>query len=270
MIGFSAGDRPRHPAAGVPGGARAARLLVFAVAVLAYLPSLGHELVTDDPLVVANARRIVRDRGVPGLLTSRYFVSLEDEGSSYYRPLTYLALWIGDRAGGGSPVAPHALNVALHGLNAVLLHVLALALGTGAPVALATALLFGLHPAHVESVATAAGVGDLLACAFALGTTIVFTGSLRRPGRPQPRAVAVGLGLGLAAALSKENALVLPPVLAAAALVLHPGGAQRLTAIGQAARRTAAWWLGFLAVGALALGLRAAAGVALADRKSVV
>jgi Tfp pilus assembly protein PilF len=124
-----------------------------------------------------------------------------------WHPLTWLSHQVdvelfGDWAGGH-----HLVNVALHGLNAVLLLVL-LARATGAVLPSAvTAALFAAHPLRVESVAWLAERKDLLCALFWLAGALAYLAWVRR--RTPGRALGVIL-LMAAAAMSKPMAVGFP------------------------------------------------------------
>lgn len=115
-----------------------------------------------------------------------------------YWPLTYTFYWLEYRAFGQNPLGYHLINVILHSLNAWLVFVLARELGLGW--AWFAALLFLLHPLHVQATAWIAQSKTQLSTLFALLTTVLF---LR--GRATWAAAAFLLSL-----LSKTSALFLP------------------------------------------------------------
>lgn len=180
----------------------------LAAALAAYWPVLGARLVWDDaivhtrqmPYVTGFAEALFPSSGIPGL------------SSLYYRPLVFLSYLADHRLAAllGSPGADpaawlHATNLALHLAATALVFLLARRLlpsgGDFAP--LGAALLFGLHPIHVEAVAMVAGRADLLAAVFVLSAALL---TLRHAHSPSP-GVAVPAGFCIfLALLAKENA----------------------------------------------------------------
>jgi protein O-mannosyl-transferase len=75
-------------------------------------------------------------------------------------------------------VGYHAVNLFLHLLNVMLVFYVVFLLSTHAEVALVAALLFGIHPLHVESVAWASELKDLLYTLFFLASYIFYLKSL--------------------------------------------------------------------------------------------
>ena len=124
--------------------------------------------------------------------------------SHYYRPLqnvVYTAVYAID---GFSLVAFHALNLALHILNACLVYVLGLRLGFKPGAVLLAALLWALHPVQTEAVTYMSDTPDLMYVAFCLGGIILLQSnwSLKR--------VALSIVMSALALLSKEIAVIFP------------------------------------------------------------
>lgn len=86
-----------------------------------------------------------------------------------YHPVTMLSLALNYAISGKNPVSFHVLNVLIHLLNVVLTFYFILRLTKGKKwAAFITALLFGIHPVHVESVAWITERKDVLYAFFFL------------------------------------------------------------------------------------------------------
>lgn len=86
-----------------------------------------------------------------------------------YRPVTVLTFRFNYLTTGLDVRALHGVNVALHAAVAMLVLAIARnALGLAREPALCAALLFAVHPVHVEAVTGVVGRAELLAAAFAL------------------------------------------------------------------------------------------------------
>lgn len=200
-----ASSLPPGPATGAESGGRGwvAPLVVAAVAVAAYANTLTLGFTLDDfPLVVDNPRI-----GDPAWLAS-----LVTDGRMW-RPLKRLSLaldaWLW---GTGRPAGFHATNVALHAAACVALWAVAVRIGLRRGAALVAALLFALHPVHVEAVANVAHRKEPMALLFSL---LAFLAYLRGRTRRAPAALsgwaAVSAGAYLLAMSSKEVAAVMLP-----------------------------------------------------------
>lgn len=166
----------------------------------------------DDTLVVNNA--LIGEISIENFLTA---------GASSYAsaqgPLPYLS-FAADRAMGGlDPAVFHRTALVIHVANCLILFALLGCLGLGRPGAFFGAMLFGLHPLHVESVAWISERKDLL-CAFFFFCALYFYQGWAT-GKSRSR-----LGLCLAAFVlalaSKSMAITLPAV-----LLLQDGLARR-------------------------------------------
>ena len=140
-----------------------------------------------------------------------------DQDDFLYRTVFLLTLYLGHQLFDGAPVAYHALNLALHTLNAIMVFFLVLRLNGSDRrwPALFAALVFAIHPVHAESVSWIAGITDPLVTLFLLGSFLVY---LDHESKPHPARLAVSLLLFVLALLSKETAVMLPFILIAYAL----------------------------------------------------
>jgi hypothetical protein len=130
-------------------------------------------------------------------------------------------LWVLElNAFGPAPAGFHAVSLVLYAALCALVFLFArrlLAAGAGAPTAglpdrdasaLAVALLFAVHPVHVETVAYVTGQKDLLYGTFSLAALVVLQRAFDAPERRRRR-VAAGVLLCALALLSKQTAIAL-------------------------------------------------------------
>ena len=123
------------------------------------------------------------------------------------RPLLKLSYALSWSAGGGGTAAFHALNVALHAANVLLVAAVLeelwrrIGIPDAAFAAFAGALLFALHPAHTEAVTYVSGRSSSMMAFFYLGSVLAWL-------RGAPRWVSPALFL--AALATKEVAATLP------------------------------------------------------------
>ena len=175
--------------------------LVATVVAVVYANALGAGFVWDDLYLVVGNPAIKRLAYIPRLFTADLFPAGIDSG--YYRPLQALTYAVDYALWGLAPAGFHLTNVVLHGATAVLLYrVGCVALGS-ATAALVAALLFAVHPLHVEAVTYVAGRSDPLAAFCVL---VAVLGFLRGDTRGRLLA-AVAFLLALCA---REAAFVTP------------------------------------------------------------
>lgn len=203
-----------------------ALLAILLVTIVVYLPALGNgfvewddrEYVFDNPYI-----RSIDLQSLRWMFLSYY--------AANWHPLSWLSLAVDYSIWGLDPRGYHLTNVILHGINTLIVVILAKMLFLAAsekrhlalPFAILTGLLFGLHPIHVESVAWVSERKDLLYTLFYL-SSIVFYLKFRmdnfKPG------YWLCLLLFILSGLSKPMAISLPLVLMA--LDYYPLGITRL------------------------------------------
>jgi tetratricopeptide (TPR) repeat protein len=188
---------------------RARGLLLF-VALAAYANALGNGFAYDDNLIIA-LNPVVTGGDWEGAFLGGYWQQAT-EGSGLYRPITVASFTAEWGLWGGSPLGFHAVNIVAHALLSLL--VLALLLRfTALPGALTGAVLFAVHPVHVEAVANVVGRAELFAAISVLLACLLYLdGDAWRPAKRAARLAGLSVlylvGLG-----SKEIAVTLPGLL---------------------------------------------------------
>lgn len=198
-------------------------VLACGVTALVYLGTLAFGFVYDDVLLILNNSAIRSWRYVPQYFTSHMWAAaFPNSTAQYYRPLFLLWLRLNYALFGAKPEGWHATNVLCHMAATYLVFRVSRQLTCDRTIAFAAALLFGLHPAHIENVAWIAGVTDPLMACFVLGSCSAFL-SFRDSGKISQ--LVWSLGWFALALLSKETAIVLPLLTVALALVPPQRGA---------------------------------------------
>jgi protein O-mannosyl-transferase len=180
----------------------AALALIVLISFLAYLPVLHNSLlgwdddgyIRNNPMVYSMNLREIFSRFVLG----------------NYHPVTILAFAAEFRCFGLNETGYHAVNLLLHLANVILVFYVVHLLSGKAGVALVASLLFGVHPVHVESVAWAAELKDLLYTFFFLASCICYLKYLKEF---QKKYYLFALLLFAFSLLSKAMAASLPLVL---------------------------------------------------------
>jgi tetratricopeptide (TPR) repeat protein len=182
----------RRPAIGV--------LAVAALAMMVHAPVLRNGFIWDDDDHVTQNPAMSASGGLARIWTSL-------SGSRYY-PLTLTTFWAQRRLWGLEPLPYHAVNLALHALNAALLLALLRRLEvTGAWV---VAALWAVHPVNVESVAWVAELKNLQSGLFFVLSLLCW---LQFESQQSRGWYAVSVAAFAAALASKPSTVVLPAVL---------------------------------------------------------
>ncbi len=163
----------------------------LALSFLVYWPSLRGEFIMDDWGYITQNATVVQAES-----PLRFWTTFE---TTDYWPLTYTVYWLEYRLFGQNPLGYHVVNVVLHSVNGFLLFILATQFGLRW--ALFGALLFLLHPLHVQAVSWIAQSKTLLSTLFALLALIVY-------GRP--KYYFLSLAFFAVSLLAKTSALFLP------------------------------------------------------------
>jgi len=133
----------------------------------AYIGALRYGFVYDDPDQIVNNPAVHSWSRVPRYFTSDVWPhSTPDEVGNFYRPVFLLWLLLNYKIGSLNPTWYHLTTVALHLLATLLVYLLALRVTKDELVAAGGALLFGLHPVHLEAVAWIPAVLNLYLRSF--------------------------------------------------------------------------------------------------------
>jgi tetratricopeptide (TPR) repeat protein len=182
---------------------------ILTITLIAYLPSLQNDLLKtwDDQAYVTN-NSLVKSLSAENILK----IFKEDKGTyANYHPLTTLSLAVNYHFSKEDPFAYHLSNLLLHLLNTLLVFIFIwLLTKKNLEIAAVAALLFGLNPIHVESVAWISERKDVLYAFFFLASLIAYQQFLKRSDW---KLYALSLLLFLCSMLSKAMAASLPLVL---------------------------------------------------------
>ncbi|MDD5054662.1 MAG: tetratricopeptide repeat protein [Candidatus Peribacteraceae bacterium] len=180
-------------------------LVLFAVAALFYLPTVGFGFVAmDDNLLVVN-NQLIRSLDLHTL--KRIFTSFDPE---LYVPLTTLSFNLNFVMGGLEPWIYHLTNIALFAVNVALVFSVTEKLSGKRWISIITALLFLVHPINTEAAAWVSARKDLLSTCFYL-LSILFW--LKDDEGEDKLGYIYSITVFTLALLSKVTAVTLPVVL---------------------------------------------------------
>ena len=181
---------------------------VFAVAILLvtcfiYGPTLGYDFVNwDDGFCVYQNEHVLG-----GLSPQHAAWAFSTFHQGNYIPLSWLSLQADASVFGPSPAGFHATNLVLHAINSILVYFVLKGLSRLAGPSFAVALLFCVHPLHVESVAWITERKDLLCALFWLLAMHCYASYAAAPSVIRMLPV---VGFTAAALLAKPMAVTLP------------------------------------------------------------
>jgi tetratricopeptide (TPR) repeat protein len=175
--------------------------IILLLAFISYLPVLNNGFVWDDEFYILN-NPLIRTINLKEIFSQNVMGN--------YHPFTILTLATEFHFFGLSEAGYHAVNLLLHLLNIILVFHAIFLLSNKAVVALVASLLFGISPLHVESVAWAAELKDLLYTFFFLASYILYLKYLKNL---QKKFYVFALLLFLLSLLSKAMAASLPVLL---------------------------------------------------------
>ena len=197
--------------------------LIFLIAGAVFLPALRGEFLNWDDSVNFVANPHYRGLGWPQI---KWMLGATLMG--HYIPVTWLSFGLNYALGGMNPWGYHVGNLVLHAANTTLVYLiarrlLAAALGGGSQSGHTTgsivvagafaALVWGVHPLRVESVAWITERRDVLCGLFFLLAVLAYLKGLERGAHPRLIWQALSLAAFAAALLSKAAAMPLPAVL---------------------------------------------------------
>jgi tetratricopeptide (TPR) repeat protein len=188
---------------------------VLLTTILVHSNSLNNGFVNwdDDKYVYSN--KDIRQLDGPSIF--RFFTTYY---LRMYQPITMISYAVDYKMGGLNALVYHRTNYILHLLNALLVFYAILLLTKQTAIAAISALLFGIHPLHVESVAWISERKDLLYSFFYLGSLITYT--LYRKRNNSYRFYFLSILFFLLSLFSKSAAVTLPLILVLTDYYLNP------------------------------------------------
>lgn len=180
-------------------------LAVAAACLAVFSPMLNNGTTNYDDCIYITGNTLIRSLSPDNLkaIFGSHFYYI-------YHPLTVFSYSLEYALFGLKPEAYHITNTVLHLANCLLLFYLVLLLGKNAPAAFIAALVFCVHPLHVEPVAWISGRKDVLSAFFLLSSLVFY---VRYQNSGFLNAYLLSLGAFLLALLSKPTVLMLPFIL---------------------------------------------------------
>ena len=219
--------------------------MILALTFAAYLGTLGFDFVYDDTSQIVENHFVQSWQYVPRYFTEHVWNHLyPNVPGNYYRPLFLLWLLINHTLFGLNPAWWHFTTVLTHLAATFMVYLLAHRILKDRITATVAALIFGLHPVHIEAVSWISGVTEPMLAVLLIPAFLFYLnrreilskkdraaslqnaeGGLRiaelkarinpqsEIRNPQSRWLALSLALYALALLSKETAVVLPMII---------------------------------------------------------
>lgn len=222
---------------------------IAVVCVVLYRLSIGFGFVYDDhQLIVSNPA--VRSLSHVWEAWTHQLWSQSIAKGNYYRPILATLNCINYALFKMRPAGWHAVGILLHVVACWGVFALARRLGFERNAAGAAALIFAVHPVHVECVSWVSAQSDTLAAAFYIFAFSAFLAS--REGTRRGRKLAMALVLAAGAMFTKEVGVTFP-----AMVLLYEWCYSRGEALATRARRSVVAMVPFAVVALVYLGARA-------------
>jgi tetratricopeptide (TPR) repeat protein len=228
-------------------------VLVVLITAAVYLPTAAYDFVCDDREQILLNPHHFAWRLLPSYFASDVWTHTTGLLSNYYRPIFTTWLMVNDKLFGLHPGLWHLSAVAAHLAATLLLYFLARRVLGSATAGGIAALLFGIHPVHVEGVAWISGVTESLFAAPMLGGLLCHLRWREAPAETAWRWRAASAVLFGLAVFAKETAIIMPLLVVAYDWLFPP---ESLDATGKSWRRACSILLPYAGVFALYVGMR--------------
>src|ERR1051326_5664648 len=189
--------------------------LVLLATFAAYLWTLQFGFVYDDLGQIVSNPLVQSWQNLPMFFRGNVWMQQSALGN-YYRPLFLTWLLLNHTLFALHPMFWHLTNIAAHMGATAMVYLLVLRLTREQKVAAMAALIFGVHPVHIEAVAWISGVTEPLLALLMIPSFLAFMNYREKRGSKWLPLCVACFG---AALLAKETAIVLPGLLAAYVLL---------------------------------------------------
>ena len=191
-------------------------ILILTATLVVYLGTLQFEFVYDDLGQIVTNPLVHSWSYLPVYFRANVWAQSFVVGN-YYRPIFMVWLLLNYTVFGLQPFFWHLTTVGLHVTATWLVFVLVERLTRDRRAAGIAALVFGLHPVHLEAVAWVSGLTEPLLAVFCIPAFLAYLNYRER--ERSPRWLAISLLLYTVALFTKETAVILPALIVAWELI---------------------------------------------------
>jgi Tfp pilus assembly protein PilF len=199
-------------------------VLILAATFLAYAGTLTFQFVSDDEFQIVNNPFIESWQNVPRFFTAHSWSHSDPNlQGNYYRPVALLWLLINHQLFGLNPSLWHLTTVLAHLAATLAVYALVNTVVKDRFIAGVAALIFGLHPLHIEAVAWVSGFTEPLLAVFFIASFLAYILANADQRVRHWGWLSLSLALYALALLTKETAIILPAFIAAYEWIFKPG-----------------------------------------------
>jgi tetratricopeptide (TPR) repeat protein len=187
-------------------------LTLIIVNFLLNIKTLNYSFVEDDYPLIVNNNRIKDINLLVNSFKTPFFKATEHPYLHYWRPAILFSYYIDYKIWNINPKGFHLTNILIHTINILLFFLLLGFFTKKWEFAFLSAIVFSIHPAHVENISWISGRTDLLAIMFLLLTTLFLYFALKDK-KKSPVFFLISLLFFSLALLSKEIAVIFPAII---------------------------------------------------------
>ncbi|MCC6814973.1 MAG: tetratricopeptide repeat protein [Saprospiraceae bacterium] len=168
-------------------------IIVIAITTFVFVPSLNNGFVNWD-----DDRNVYENKTLEGPLNTKQFTNIfTTPVIGNYNPLSIASFAVEKHFFGMNPKAMHTTNLLLHLFCVWMVYLIFLRLGLNSLYAALAALLFGIHPLRVESVAWITERKDVLFASFYLPALYLYIRNLETPSFKRSVFIYILFSIGL-------------------------------------------------------------------------
>ncbi|MBI5493198.1 MAG: tetratricopeptide repeat protein [Deltaproteobacteria bacterium] len=216
--------------------------IIALISIAVYANSIGGGFVADDTEFIKNNISIRKAGNIPDFFFSPKTLASNDSewGTIIYRPLRTASYALDHAVFGLWAPGYHLTSLALHVIASVTVFYVALSLFGSPGAAFTGALLFALHPVHIEAVSWIASRADIIGLIF-LNLSLLAYFRYRKKG--EAGLLVLSLALSFLSYLGKETMIFLP-----GAVILYDYAAQDKKPLKEIIKANIVSWALFSAV----------------------
>ncbi len=204
--------------------------LLILVTVILFVRTINNNFYWEDEIFVKDNPHIRYLRNIPIFFNPGYINVYEAGFGQRYRPLRSLSFALDYKLWGGAVWGYHLSNLFLHTGVVLLVYFMMKQLSVEIISAFFAALLFAVHPIHIESVVYLKNRTDIMCAMFYIAAVIFF---IRFVKTKKVIYYMISIFAGIGAFLSKEMALTLPVAITVSwFLLLKQKSGKNIWAIG--------------------------------------